>query len=120
MQHPVQDGAGDDRISKNIPPISIGLIRGENHGASLVTPGDELEEQVGSQAINGDIPDLINDQQLDLGKGLELFLKPPLLMGFSEAGHQGLGSHKEGAKAFPDGLDSQGNREMGLSHARRP
>ncbi len=55
VQHPVQDGAGDDRISLNIPPISIDLIRCQDHQASHAAPGDGREEQVVSQAINGDV-----------------------------------------------------------------
>lgn len=33
------------------PPIPIGLIRGEDHGTLLVTPGDEQGEQIGSQTV---------------------------------------------------------------------
>ena len=107
MQHPVGNGAGDDRIPKDLSPIPVGLIRREDHGAPLITLGDELEEEIRSQTINGDVSDFINHQQFDLRKGLELLLQGPLLMRLPETGNQGLGSHKEGSKAFLDGLNAQ-------------
>jgi len=55
MQNPVQNGTGDDRISKNLSPVGIGLVRGEDHRAFFIPSGDQLEKQVGPKAVTRDI-----------------------------------------------------------------
>ena len=94
MKNPVQNGTGDDRVSKDLSPVGIGLVRGENHRAFLIPSGNQLEKQVGSQAIDRDIADFIDNQEFVLGQPLELFFQTPFLMEPGQRGDQGLGSDK--------------------------
>lgn len=62
MQHPIENGAGDDLVAEGFAPVRVGLVGGHDHGPSLVPAGDELEEEIGSQAVDGDVADLVNNQ----------------------------------------------------------
>ena len=75
MENPVQNGTGDDRVSKDLSPVGIGLARGEDHRAFFIPSGDQLEKQVGPKLVNRDIADFVDDQCFVLGPLLELFLQ---------------------------------------------
>src|SRR5829696_5553964 len=46
VKKPVQEGGCDHGVTKNLAPFCKTAVRGEDHGALLVTGVDELEEQV--------------------------------------------------------------------------
>jgi len=76
MEKPVEDGRGDDRVAEELLPIAEALIRGQDRRAFLVPVRDELEEQIGLPAVDGQIPGLVDDDEtgavirLALGKGV--------------------------------------------------
>ena len=78
MQQPIQDRRRDQRVAKDFSPRPEAVVRGEDNGASLIPPGDELEEEVGAVLIKRDVADLIDDQQRRQGIRLEAFLQPVL------------------------------------------
>ncbi len=67
VQQPVQDGAGDDGVPKDLPPGPEALVAGEQDGSPFVAPTDPLEEEVGPLPVDGDGADLIADQERGLG-----------------------------------------------------
>ncbi len=40
-----------------------GFVGGQSEGAAFVTLADDLEEQIGSLLVNGQVADLVQDQQ---------------------------------------------------------
>ena len=42
-------------VTKDLTPDREALVAGQNHGALLIATADELEEQVGSRPINGEV-----------------------------------------------------------------
>ena len=66
MQQTVEDGAGDHRVAEHLTPGTETLVAGDDDRAALVTARDQLEEQVGALAVDRQIADLIDDEQLGL------------------------------------------------------
>ena len=103
MQNPVENSAGNERISEDLPPVSVVLVGSQDYRAFLIAPGDQLKEQICSQPVNRDIPDFINDQKLGLGELLELFVEPSFLMDLDGFGAQDLGDSEAGNGEAPPG-----------------
>lgn len=77
MQQSVEDGRGDDAIAEDFAPGPAALVAGENHRTALVAAADELDEEVGADAVDRQVADLIDDQQTRRRVQLELVLRPP-------------------------------------------
>ncbi len=63
VDEPVDHGCCDDVVSEDLTPAAEGLVGGNEQGGSFVPGGHELEEQVGRFGFEGDIADLVDDQQ---------------------------------------------------------
>src|ERR1700731_1441763 len=65
MKDAIEHRGGQHTVAgEGAVPTAEGEIRGENHRAALVATLDDLEEQVGLLAVQRQIADLVNDQQL--------------------------------------------------------
>src|SRR3546814_8558401 len=64
VQQAIQDGGGDHRVAEHRAPLGDRAVRGEQDRAALVTPADQLEEQVGGVRIERQVAELVDDQQL--------------------------------------------------------
>src|SRR5882672_11353931 len=119
MEDPVQDGGGDDPVAEDLPPAAEALVAGEDHGAALVAAADELKEQVGPVAIDGQIADLVHDEQAGHRVDLELVVQTALAEGAGQSGNEDGGRGEEHAVAVLDGLEAEPHGEMGLAHPGR-
>ena len=63
VQQAVQQGCGDDVVAEDGSPLLEAAIGGEYGGALLVAGVDQLEEQVGAVGFDGQVADLIDDEQ---------------------------------------------------------
>ena len=54
VENPIQDRRSNDRVAKDLIPLAKGSVESQNQGSFLIAPGDELEEQMGAMAIDGD------------------------------------------------------------------
>src|SRR4051795_9545262 len=59
----VDHRGGGDVVAEDLAPAAEGHVRGDHHRALFVTGGDQLEEQVGRGGVEGDVADLVDDQQ---------------------------------------------------------
>jgi len=66
MQEPVEDGRSDDGIAKELLPVAEAFVRGDDRRALLVAVRDELEEQIGLAALDGQVAGLVDDDQAAL------------------------------------------------------
>jgi hypothetical protein len=64
VEQAVQQRSRDHGISKNLSPLGKAAIAGQDHGAALVAGVDQLKEQVPGRGAEGEIADLVDDQQL--------------------------------------------------------
>src|SRR5262249_21130327 len=78
VEDAVQDRGGDDPVAEDLSPAPKALVTGQDHGAALVAAADELEEQVGALAVDGQITNLIHDEQAGHGVQLQLVVQAAL------------------------------------------
>ncbi len=69
-------------------PLLEALVRCQDGGAGLVAAGHELKEEHRPGAADGQVADLIDDQQAREDEGLEAVGEPPGLLGLLERGDQ--------------------------------
>ena len=62
VQQAIEDRRGDHLITEHLTPLHDGTVGGEQHAASLVATGDQLEEQVSRVRLHRHVAQLINDQ----------------------------------------------------------
>ena len=63
VQEAVEERGGDDGIAEDLAPFGEAAVGGQDHGALLVAGVDELEEQVAAAGHDGQVADLVDDQQ---------------------------------------------------------
>jgi len=57
------------------------LVAGEDHRTALVAPADELEEEVRAESIDGQVADLVDDEQPRGGVDLSFSSRALLALG---------------------------------------
>lgn len=87
---------------------------------ALVPSVHQLEQQVGGPALEGEVAQFVDDQQLGLPQVDQPLLQPAFGFRPHHLGHQPQRRDKQAACPSLDSLPSQSDRQMGLSHAGRP
>ena len=118
VQHAIQDSRSDHAITEDLAPGAEALIAGEDQRSLLVAARDELEEEVRTDPIDGQVADLIDNQQPRYGVVLELLLEPTLPQCAREDRDHVRRGGEEDAVASLDGLQPQSDGQMGFAHAR--
>ena len=72
----VDHGRGDDGVAEDLAPAAEGLVRGHDDAGPLVAGRDQLEEQVGGFAVEGDVADLVDDEERDAPEPAQLVVEP--------------------------------------------
>lgn len=119
VKQPIEDGRGHDRVSEDRTPFSDGPVRRHQHGAALVAAADELEEQMRRIGLEGQIAELVDDQELGLGIVREPLLEPALAMGLGQLGDERRRRREQDRVAGDDGFPPDGDGQMGLADAGR-
>src|SRR5437870_1323144 len=88
MRQAIQQSRRHPLALKNLPPVAKGQVAGEQQAAALVAIGEHLEEQLGSSPAEGQIAQLIADQELGLVELTEEAVELILFLRFFEALHQ--------------------------------
>jgi len=63
MEQPVEQRGSDHGITEDVAPFGKAAVGGEDHGALFVTGVDELEEQITPTGGDGEVADLVDDEQ---------------------------------------------------------
>src|SRR5215471_3103964 len=63
VKEPIEQRRGHHWVAKNVTPFGEAAIRGEDYGAALLARVDELEEQIAAARDDGQVSDLLDDQQ---------------------------------------------------------
>ena len=119
VQQSVQQGRSHDIVAEDGAPVLEATIGGEDSGAFLVAGIDQLEEQVGAAGLQGQVTDLIDDEQggpVDVaqarGEGTGAF-------GLGERGHEFGQGREIDALMGLDGGDPQGDGQVTFTDAGR-
>ncbi len=111
----IDHGGGDGGVPEHLAPTAERLVRGDDHRRSFVAGGDELEEEVGGFAVEGDVADLVDDEQRDASESDELFVESALVVGVAESGDPFGGGGEGDAVAGLAGADAKAGGEVGLA-----
>ena len=115
VQEAVEQRGGDDGIAEYLAPFGESAVGGEDHGALLVAGVDQLEEEVAATGSDGQVADLVDDQQRGAAEEADLLAQPPLAFGFGEdTDDVGQGCEVDGPSSL-DRLDAEGGGEMALA-----
>src|SRR5262245_4539142 len=64
MQQPIQDGRGEGAvIVENLGPLLEGAVRGDDNRPLFIAQRDDLEEEIRSRLVNGEIAEFVQDEQ---------------------------------------------------------
>ena len=63
MDDAVDHRGGDDLVSEDVSPAGEGQVAGQDQRCVFVPAGDELEEEVRGVLFEGDVADLVDDDQ---------------------------------------------------------
>ena len=107
-------------IGEDLAPFAERLVGRDQHRATLVTRGDQLEQHAGFGLILGDVGDVVQDQQIvtvELGDGgLQRQFSPRYLQTLHEVG----GAREQHAPAVFNQRQAERCRQMALAAAGRP
>ena len=103
----VDHGGGDDFVAEDFAPASEGQVGGDQDRALFVAGRDELEEQVRGVGVEGDVADLVDDDQLVAADLLQLGLQSAGVVGGGQAGDPVGGGVEQDAVPGLGGLDAQ-------------
>ena len=78
VQQPVQQGCGDHGVPKNLTPFGKAAVGGQNHCPTLISGVDQLEKQVPRGGAEGQVADLVDDQQLGAAEIANALAQSPL------------------------------------------
>ena len=63
VDDPVDHRGGDDLVAEHVAPAGEGQVAGEDERGVFVADADELEEQVRGVLLEGDVADLVDDDE---------------------------------------------------------
>ena len=103
----VDHGGGDDVVAEDLAPAAEGLVAGDDHRGAFVAAADEHEHQVGGLGIEGDVADLVDDQQRDPLQPGELVVEASLALGVGQQRDPFGGGAERDALAGQAGADPE-------------
>ncbi len=117
VDEPVDHGGGDDVVAEDLAPPAEGFVGGDDQAGAFVAAGDELEEQVGGLGFEGDVADLVDDQQWVAAQPDQLVLEAARVVGLGEPGDPLGGGGELDAVAGLAGADRDPGGQVGLAGA---
>lgn len=104
----VDHRGGDDLVSEDAGPGAEPQVAGQDEGGVLVPGGDELAEQDGGVLLDGQVADLVDDDQAVAASPGQPGREPATVVGLAEAGDPVGGRGEQDSVAAAGGGDSQG------------
>ena len=117
MKEPVDERGGHDFVAEDVAPLLEALVRRQYGRDAFVAPVDELEEEHGAGLSDGQIADLVDNEERGIGQRLETVHELARGLGLFERGDEiGERTVVDSAPALC-GLDGEADREMCLTDA---
>jgi site-specific DNA recombinase len=110
----VDHGGGDDVVGEGFAPAPEGQIRGDHDRALFVAGCDELEEQIRGVVVEGDVADLVDDDEFVAADFLEFDFELPGMVCCREAGDPVAGGVEQHRVAGLGCFDAESDGEVCL------
>lgn len=115
----VDHGGGCDVVPGRFAPAAEGFVGGDDQGGPCVAGGHELEEQVGRFGFEGDVPDLVDDDQRVPAHAAQLVLQAPVVVRCGEAVDPLAGGGEQHPVPGLAGADRDAGGQLSLAGAGR-
>ena len=84
VEQAIEQRGGDHGIAEDLAPFGKASVGGEDHGAAFVAGVDQLKEQVPAAGDDGEVADLVDDQQLGPAEEPDALAERALAFGLGE------------------------------------
>ena len=115
----VDHRGGDGLVAEHAAPAAEGQVAGQDEGGVLVAAGHELEEQVRGVLLEGQVADLVDDDQPVAPQPRQFLGQPTGAVGFGEPGDPFGRGREQDALAVVRRSDAQPGGEVGLPGSGR-
>ena len=116
MKETVEHGGGDSGVTvENGGPLVEGLVGGEDDGAAFVAGADDLEEQISSALVDGEVADFVEDKQSRVGVFAQFGFEGAFGLGGVESVDDVDGVGEENAHALLAGGVAECRGKMGFT-----
>ena len=120
VEQAVDQRPGHEIVAEDLAPFVEGLVRGQDGRCGLVAAGHQLEEEHGAVTGDGQVADLVDDEQRRVREGLEPVAEAAGGLRFLERGDQiGKRTVVDAAAVLGRG-DREAQRQVRLPDAWRP
>jgi hypothetical protein len=119
MHESVDDGRGGHLIGKDLGPLLERQVRRERDASTFVPLRDELKEQVGRLSFERNIPEFVDEQQVDAVEGAIVPFKRCGSLGGDELHEQRGGRCEQHAVAAHAHGETEGAQDVALADSRR-
>jgi len=119
VHEPVDERGGDHSVAEDLAPLLEAAVGGDDDRAALVTTGDERKEEIGRLPLEGQVADLVDDEQVVALESAQLGLELVAVLGRLEARDPLLRSGEGDPEAALARLQRERDREVGLAGAGR-
>jgi site-specific DNA recombinase len=105
---PVNDGLREPRVGEYFGPLAERQVRGHDQRPAFVAFADDLEDELGGAVREGQIPQLVQEQDLDSGVAADDAGELFAAVGFLELGREAGEGGEADASALLAGAHAQG------------
>ena len=116
VEEAVEDGAGDGAVVvEDAGPLLEGLVGGHDEGTTFVALADDLEEEVGTVLVDGEIANLVQEEDVGAEVFAELAFEEAALLSSGEVVDDANGIGEENRVSLLAGGVAERGGEVGLA-----
>ncbi len=115
MHEAVDHGCDRDGVAEDFRPGGERLVRAHDQAGSFVASRDHREKQRGGVGVEGDVADLVDDDERNAAESFEFFFEPAGASRFAESADPVLGRRERDAVAASRGVNAERDRQVRLA-----
>ena len=118
VQEPVQHRGRHDGIPQHLSPGTYGLVAGDDQASLLISPADQVEQEVSPGTGQGQITQLIQDQQVVPSEVVQCRFQGTVLLCDGQLVDEVQRCDETTAITLLDSLSPQADGQVGLTNPR--